>query len=73
MSRFWNRLSPNRRTGSITFTLSDAGSSNSMGDPFTLNTPLPFLTVAFATAFFFLPKHWTSWCLVYDIVMVVNN
>jgi len=44
-----------------------------MGDPFTLNTPLPFLTVALATAFFFLPKHWTSWCFVYDIVMVVNN
>ena len=42
----------------------DAGSSNSMGDPLTLRTPIPFLTVALATAFFFLPKHWTNWFLV---------
>jgi len=41
----------------MTLTLSDAGSSNSTGEPFTLKTPLPALTVALATAFFFLPKH----------------
>lgn len=57
----------------MTLTLSEAGSSSSMGDPLTLKTPLPFLTVALATAFFFFPKHWTSWFLVYDIVMVMNN
>ena len=52
----------------MTLTLSDAGSSNSIGDPLTLRTPFPFLTVALATAFFFLPKHWTNWFLVYDMV-----
>ena len=57
MSMFWNLFKPNKRMGSMTLTLNDVGSSNSMGDPLTLNTPLPFLTVALATAFFFLPKH----------------
>ncbi len=52
----------------MTLTLSDAGSSNSMGDPLTLRTPFPFLTVALATAFFFRPKHWTNWFLVSDMV-----
>lgn len=50
-----------------------------MGDPLTLKTPFPDLTVALATAFFFFPKHWTSWVLVYDMIidcymiMVKNN
>jgi len=44
----------------MTLTLNAAGYSKSTGEPFTLNTPLPALTVATATAFFFLPKHWTS-------------
>jgi len=41
----------------MTLTLNEAGSSNSIGDPLTLKTPLPFLTVALATAVFFFPKH----------------
>lgn len=31
-----------------------------MGEPLTLRTPLPDLTAATATAFFFLPKHCTT-------------
>ena len=42
-----------------------------MGEPLTLRTPLPVLTAATATEFFFLPKHWTSWTCLSDIV--VNN
>jgi hypothetical protein len=50
-----------------------------MGEPLTLKTPFPDLMVALATAFFFFPKHWTSWDLVYDMIidcymiMVKNN
>jgi len=40
----------------MTLTLNAAGSRTSTGDPLTLNTPLPALTVATATAFFFFPK-----------------
>ena len=57
----------------MTLTLNEAGSRSSTGDPLTLKTPLPFLTVALATAFFFLPKHWTNWFLVSDIIMVMNK
>jgi len=42
-----------------------------MGDPLTLSTPFPDLTEATATEFFFLPKHWTSWDLVYDIWLLL--
>jgi hypothetical protein len=59
--------------GSMTLTLNEAGSSNSIGDPLTLSTPFPDLTVALATAFFFFPKHWTSWPFPSDIIMVENN
>jgi len=55
---------PKRRRGSSAFYLKGAGSTNSIGIPFTLtsptfrtqNIPLPSLTVAQAKAFFFLPN-----------------